>query len=61
MIGWIRKRLRKRRLRRTNPWITPSMVEIPEEYKRAMRAAKRRSILEYQETMRAFRETNDQT
>jgi hypothetical protein len=37
------------------------MVEIPEEYKRAMRAAKRRSILEYQETMRAFRETNDQT
>lgn len=61
MIRWIRKRLRRRRLRRTNPWITPSMVEIPEEYKRAMRAEKRRTIREHEEALRAQRATYDQS
>jgi len=37
------------------------MVEIPEEYKRAMRAEKRRTIREHEEAMRALRESYDQT
>jgi hypothetical protein len=37
------------------------MVEIPEEYKRAMRAEKRRTIREHEEALRAQRATYDQS
>lgn len=61
MIAWIRKRLRRRGARGGHGWTTPSMVEIPEEYKRAMAAEKRRTIQRHEEAMRALRESFDQS